>query len=150
MNFKKILILSLFLIAIAGIIAPANAALKADVSCSEKPFNGKTKVVFWVSSEIGNFGENEDVPASYRTKMKAEFKKVDKVVLKINGFKAKTYKKPAKGWISKYKYSGESFFYTTFKTTAKMNKKSYSYKIYDNKGKLIKSGKGKIYTDERI
>jgi len=131
-NYKKILVLLLFAIAIIGILAPVNAKLDTSVETdTKKTVNGKSEVRLVVFSNINNVKLN-----------KAEFNKVNKIVLSIKGFKSKTFKKSAKGFYNDG--SDGSYFYTTFAVKGKTFNKDYSVKLYNKKGNLIKNIKGKV------
>ena len=144
MNFKKLLVLLVFAIAIIGIIAPAEAKLTVGGPSTyyDKPINGKSLLGFVVSSDIGIDSDDEG-SANDVSKRKAELNNVNKVVVSIKGYKDVTFKKPAKGWKTSYK-SWE--FTKTFSVKGNPIKKSYTVKLYDKKNKSIKAldQKGKI------
>ena len=140
MNFKKVLVLLLFAIAIIGIIAPAEAKLEIYSGVYEQ-YKDKTKISLQVESDIGLNAKNWDSPI-HIPKRKAELNKVNKAVVKIKGYKDVTFKKPSKGWeFEKNAYS----FVKIFSVKGNPEGKSYSIKLYDKKGKVIKNKKGKIY-----
>jgi len=123
----------LFIVAIIAMIAPVNGALKGNVEIvTPDPYDGQ--VCFSLDSDIGMKDENPYTPKyiSQRTK---EFNKVKKIVVKIKGFKSKTFKKPKKGWPDDLTY---------FKVKGSAYKKAYSMKLYDKNNKLLKNIKGNI------
>ena len=141
MKIKKILVLLLFAIAIIGIIAPAEAKLEIYSGVHEQN-NAKTKIFLKVESDIGMNKYNWD-SANYVSKRKAELNKVNKAVVTIKGYTPKNFKKPSKGWeFEKNAYSFEKIF----SVKGNPEGKSYSIKLYDKNGKVIKNKKGKIYS----
>jgi len=131
-NIKKILVLTFMLIAIVGIIAPADAKLYTGVGIdSLKADNGKTKLEFFVQS----YGAKNP---------KKELNNVYKAVVSIEGYKSITFKKPVKGW-KQYKQYGKTVFNKYFKIKGQPKKldfkKKYTIKLYNKKGKLIKTEK---------
>ena len=147
MNIKKVLVLSLFAIVLIVILAPVNAKLDSNLETySLKEFNGKTNLILQVYSDIGM--KNKDYYLSkYSSKRKTELNKVNKVNVKINGYKTVTFKKPIKGWKSDYyAYSFDMSFLIKGKSKNIANR-DCSIEIYD-KNKLIKTKKGKVLFSE--
>ena len=144
MNIKKILVL--FLVAIIGIIAPVNSALFGSLYPLSETNSKNTKLTWNIWSNIGSYEDNWD-SANYVSKRKAEVNRVNKVVVSIKGQTAVTIKKPVKGW--KTNKNGELTNTFTIKSNHKtLNGKNYTFKMYDNKGKLLKNmnpTKGKLY-----
>ena len=141
-NVKKMLVLLLFTIAIVGIIAPVNAALKVDYlfTTEKKPINGKNEVCLSFSTTIG--GNAVDLYAKkYSADRKKEFDKVNKVVIIIKGHKTTTFKKPAKGWVN---HEGPSVYKDFSLKGSAVYKKDYSVNLYDKNNKIIQSKKGKV------
>ena len=143
MDIKKIFLLLLFLILIIGIIAPVNAKLSYCETWADtgKVINGKTKMTWGVASDVGSNTRYYYLP-KYVNKQKAEVNKVNKVTVKISGYKTLTFKKPAKGW----KLSGitDSSLYKSYSLKGSPLNKTFTMKCYDKKGKLIKQNKGKV------
>ena len=141
MNFKKILLLLVFLVAIACILTPVNAKLSPDVDIvSLKNADGNSQISLTVNSDIGMKSKKWYSSKSV-TKRKAELNNVKKVVIQIKGKKKLTFKKPSKGWKTyKFDYS----FNKLVSVKGKVEGKSYSVKLYDKKNKLIKSKTSKI------
>jgi len=140
MKIKKILVLLLFMVAIVGIIAPANAELYPVVGIKSLKAveNGKkTQLELFVQSDY-----------SSSMKAKAELGTVNKLVVTVEGYNTITFKKPANGWkLYKNYYHGIT---KTFNIVGKpkniVNKKHYSIKVYNKNGKLIKTGQGRLYS----
>ena len=138
MNFKKLLVLLLFAIAIIGIIAPVNANLEAFSGIYELN-KGKAKVYLYVNSNIGSNAKDYD-SANYVSKRKAELNNVNKVVVSIKGYTPKNFKKPSKGWKTG-KYGDQ--FEKIFSVKGNPLGKSYSIKLYNKNNKLLKQVNGK-------
>jgi len=135
MNIKKIIILLLFTIAIAGIIAPVNAEILYDFTTPKiKTINGKTKLKFRVLSNIGWVKKNWKA-LKYKTARKKELNNINKVVVKFEGNKAITFKKPVKGW--KIDKDGMGF-YKPFTINGSPINKTYTISYYNKKGTIIK------------
>jgi hypothetical protein len=97
MNFKKILMLLLFIIAIIGITSPVEAKLDSNIEIeSLKMINDKTKLILDVVSDIGVKNKNPD-SANLISKRKAELNKVNKITVTIKGHNTISFKKPNKG-----------------------------------------------------
>ena len=147
MNIKKILIILLFSIAIVTIISPVTGKLEGQVGVdSLKEFDGKTKLNLVVRSNIGESSKNFNSMQAI-SKRKKELNNVNKVIITIEGYKPITFKKPVKDWKlkSKGEYYKLYYFEKSFLVKGKPKdldfKKSYSMKLYDKKGKLIKTEK---------
>ena len=86
MNIKKILVLLLFVIAIIGIIAPANAIYISPLEPKIVDlFNDKYKLKLTISPNLD--------PTTKESKKAKELNKINKVVVKIDGKTVKTIKK---------------------------------------------------------
>lgn len=136
MNIKKILVLLLFVIAIIGIITPVEAKLNLYGRVTSK-YNGETKVHFYVDSNKNSVSAG-----------KAELSKVNKVAVTVKGYKTITFKKLPKSWKDYYPMIspiGSKKFKGTF-----LSKKITSFKLYDKKGKLLRSGKSLIEASEEV
>jgi len=143
-NIKKVFVLFLFLVLIIGIIAPVNAKLTCEAGTYTLVGNDvENKVYLNVWSDIGTKSANPGL-AKYVSKRKAELNKVNKIVLKISGYKTVTFKKPTKGWKNKDYNNIKSRIIKEFSVEKHLNGKNYSIKLYDKKGKVIKKGKGKL------
>ena len=128
MNIKKIFILLLFLVAIIGIVAPVNAVFDGSVGyTSTKVVNGKTSMSLFVASNVGT----------------KELNTINKISVKVKGYKAVTFKKPAKGWDVHGTHFDKKFTLNE-KQPKNVNKKDYSIKFYDKKNKLLKDKRGKV------
>jgi len=143
MNIKKVGALSLFLIAIIGIIAPINAALEVNHLLSTKTSDGKAKLTLSVSSDIGSESKNPYL-TKHIFKKDAELNKVQKIHVKINGIKSITFKKPVKNWEIDAFYGIEKSFWVYGSPIGK----NFTVKFYDEKNKLIKNNKGKVVYDD--
>lgn len=143
---KSIVIFLLFMVAIIGILAPVNAKLYGDMSIVHKePSNGKIKLYFYVGSDVGDNTKNTH-SAKNNIARKKELNNVNKVVINIKGFKSVTVKKPAKGWRMGNEWN--RFFERDYWIKGKFKNlvnKNYSLKMYNNKGKLLKNSKGRLY-----
>ncbi|MDR2966706.1 MAG: hypothetical protein LBU74_02015 [Methanobacteriaceae archaeon] len=150
MKIKAIIGLLLFSLAIISIITPVNAELSPYLNSeSYKPVNGKTKIYLDVYSDLGTSEKNYN-SANYVSKRKADFNKVSKYVITINGYKPIIYKKPVKGWkISSNNGYKAIYFGKSFSVKGNPNGKSYSLKLYNKKGKLIYNEKGKLFNGLR-
>jgi hypothetical protein len=132
MNIKKILVLSIFAIAIIGIIAPINAALNGYVEMESTPYISG-KLCLSIDSNIGMKDKNPYTLKCVSERQK-EINTVKKVIITIKGYKPITIKKPTKGWVN-LKY---------FSVKGNTNNKDYSMKLYDKNNKLLKNIKGKL------
>lgn len=146
MNIKKILVLLIFAVAVASIIAPANAKINGDIVFdSNKDINGKSKLSIVIDSDIGlkdNFYER--FSAKNNASRIKELNKVNKVVVKIKGYNPITFKKPKKNWTCLF----NTYFAKEFELKGKPKKienKSYSIKLYDKNNKLLKSKTSKLH-----
>ncbi|MCL2687013.1 MAG: hypothetical protein FWE58_00555 [Methanobrevibacter sp.] len=148
MNIKEVLVLLLFLVVITAIITaiitPTDAKLSCDVGAySLIGHNVENGVYLNVWTDIGNKSGNPG-SSKYFSKRKAELNKVNKIVFTINGYKTITIKKPAKGWKNKDYNPIKNRIMKDFKVKDNLAGKSYSIKLYDKKGKIIKKEKGKL------
>jgi len=142
MNIKKIIVLLLFTIAIVGIMAPVDAALKSEAGLMfyDKE-NKKNELFLEVVSDFGLNTKNPD-KQKYFSQRKVELNKVNKIIFSIDGKKTKTYKKPAKGWPSMEASFGVGRLITIKGNS--INKKNYSIELYDKNNKLLQNKKGKL------
>jgi len=143
-NLKMITGLLLFVIAIACVIFPVNAALNphnlwAD---SNQTSVGKTILNVGITSDIGMKDKNVN-SAKFISQRKAELNKVRKVVVQIQGFQSRIFIKPNKGWASGKYYS--QFFIKRFTVKGDLNHKDYTIKIYNKNNKLIKTTQGQLH-----
>ena len=150
MNIKKILILLIFAIAIIGIITPTEAKIDSNLELEKSFMIKDNKFILYVSSDIGMKSKNHD-SVYYANKRKTELNKINKAVVKIEGYEKNiTFKKPSQGWkLDKYAYSIEK----TFPTNVDTDKVGFDYsiKFYDKKNKLLKNKKGNIlFSDLRV
>jgi len=120
-------VLLIFAIAIVGIIAPVEAKLYVHSGVYEQS-KGKTTVYLNVNSDGESVSKNN-----------AELNKVNRAVVSIKGHNTVTIKKPVKGWNT----GKHGSIFKTFSVKGNPLGKSYSVKLYNNKGKLIKQVNGK-------
>ena len=143
MNIKKILVLLLFLVAIIGILAPVNAKINVEAYSPKKPTDGKSSINLYVISKVGknNFDESHKAQVA----RKKELSKVNKMSIKVKGYKKVVFKKPSKGWKLEYK---NFYIFKSFSVKGKASGKNYLMKFYNKKGKLFRSVKGKVMAHE--
>jgi hypothetical protein len=133
MKTKKILILIILFVAIAGFTLNSASAVKLDKLNKDTvaEYKGKSLVI------IGFYGQG-----SSNKKMAADVNKVKKIVVKIQGKKNIIVKRPGKTW-SKYGYYPQ-YPAKQFIIKGSLKGKKYSVTAYNNKGKKIKKLSGKI------
>jgi len=148
MNLKKILVLLSVSLVIICIISPANAKLDSTIEVeSSKTINGKTKLILYVSSDIGVKKKNTNSStysnsANSISKRNTELNSVNKIIVTVNGYKSVNFKKPAKGWNVDNLYFTKTF--SIKGDQKKISDNECSIKLYNKKNKLLKNKKAKV------
>ena len=140
MVFKKVLILLLFLVTIASIIAPINGTLTGYID-SEQQIKGRSTILIDVYSDIGFSNYNPNAP-KYVKERKKEFSQVNTIVVNIKGYKAIILRKNTKAWNNANISNG--VFTKSITIKGSPIGKNYSLRFYDKKNKLINYNKGRV------